>query len=337
MIGPSLYTFTVYVGSSLYVSSEEGVMDSFGVGNTEASLGLALYVLGYGTGCLFLSPLTEIPLIGRNPPYAISGLLFMVLCIPAALVQNYPGFMVLRFLIGLMASPPLATSGATLGDIWRPASYPFAIGIWAATTSMGPALGPTLSSYAVRDLGWRFASWELLICAGPAYLLLVATVPETSALTILYYRAKRLRETTGDLTIRSEVEIKQQHLKTSSVVWNALIKPWEMNMKDPALLFTTFYFGLIYGIYYTFFEVQSFPHFLILCFILLSLSLVPATRLPGVLRLLRGEHGPRLPRCCASLPLSSCYPLRLSQSCSSQDAERVLWGAGEQPGARHGL
>ena len=222
-------------------------------------LGLALYVLGYGTGCLLLSPLSEIPSIGRNPPYAISGLLFIILCVPGALVQNYPGLMVLRFLIGLMASPPLATSGASLGDICGPSGFPFAIGIWAATTSMAPAFGPTLSSYAVEALGWRFASWELLIFAGPAYLLLVTTVPETSGLTILYYRAKRLREETGDVKIKSEAEMKTEHLSVSGLLRDALVKPWEMNIKDPALLFTTFYFGLIYGIYYTFFEVRTVP------------------------------------------------------------------------------
>ncbi|CAL5874688.1 uncharacterized protein PFLUO_LOCUS8989 [Penicillium psychrofluorescens] len=122
---------------------------------------------------------------------------------------------------------------------------------------MGPALGPSLSSFAVRALGWRFASWELLIFAGPTYLLLLATVPETSGLTILYYRAKRLAEQRGDPTIKSEAQIKKEHLNFNALLWDALIKPWEINIKDPALLFTTLYFALIYGIYYTFFE--SFP------------------------------------------------------------------------------
>ncbi|KAJ5612042.1 benomyl/methotrexate resistance protein [Penicillium lagena] len=252
-----LYTFTVYAGSSLYTSSEQGIMDDFHVDQIEATLGLALYVLGYGMGCLLLSPLTEIPSVGRNPPYAISGLLFLLLCIPGSLVQNYAGLMVLRFLLGLMASPPLATSGASLGDIWRPSSFPFAVGIWAATTAMGPALGPTLSSFAVRALGWRFASWELMILVGPTYILLIATVPETSGLTILYYRAKRLVEQRGDPAIKSEAQMKKEHLTVNGLLWDALVKPWELNIKDPALLFTTVYFGLIYGIYYTFFE--SFP------------------------------------------------------------------------------
>lgn len=41
----SLYTCAVYIGASIYVASEEGVMEQFGVGITTAELGLALYAL----------------------------------------------------------------------------------------------------------------------------------------------------------------------------------------------------------------------------------------------------------------------------------------------------
>ena len=310
-------------------------MNAFSVDQTEAALGLALYVLGYGTGCLFLSPLTEIPRIGRNPPYAASGFLFIILCIPGALIQNYPGFMVLRFLIGLMASPPLATSGATLSDIWSYESFPFAIGIWSATTAMGPALGPTLSSYAVRDLGWRFASWELLIIAGPSYLLLFLTVPETSALTILYNRAKRLRESSGDMTIRSVAEIKQEHLKLSSVLWDALIKPWEMNLKDPALMFTTFYFGLIYGIYYTFFEAS---------FDSMASHLetnpcitVSAVGFPRHIWLLQREYGSGFSSCRAGRLSRRWASRALSQVCTAQDAVWLFRRIGEPSSTGYGI
>lgn len=73
-----LYTWAIYVGSSIYTSSEPGIEEHFGVGNFESSLGLALYVLAYGLGGLLFSPLSEVPSIGRNPPYAISGALFVI-------------------------------------------------------------------------------------------------------------------------------------------------------------------------------------------------------------------------------------------------------------------
>ena len=255
-----LYTFAVYVGSSIYSSAQESVMEIYGVSHVEGSLGMALYVLGYGIGCLLFSPLSEIPAVGRNPPYAISGFLFAILCIPTALVDNFAGLMVLRFLLGFMASPCLATAGASLADIWTMAQFPFAVALWAAVATLGPALGPTLSSYAVKDLGWRFSSWELLIIAGPVYLLMLALLPESSGPTILYYKAKRLREETGNQNLMSDAERKQKNLQISSLLFDALIKPWEINALDPAILFTTVYMGLCYGIYYSFFEVSSPPH-----------------------------------------------------------------------------
>jgi DHA1 family multidrug resistance protein-like MFS transporter len=107
------YTFAVYVGSSIYTSSQPDVEKIFNKSSVEGSLGIALYVLGYGVGCLLFSPLSEIPAVGRNPPYAISGFLFVILCIPTALVNNFEGLMVLRFLLGFMASPCLATAGVS--------------------------------------------------------------------------------------------------------------------------------------------------------------------------------------------------------------------------------
>jgi DHA1 family multidrug resistance protein-like MFS transporter len=51
----SLYTFSIFVGSSIYVPSESGVMEEFGIGETASSLGLALYVLG----CMLSLPLSR--------------------------------------------------------------------------------------------------------------------------------------------------------------------------------------------------------------------------------------------------------------------------------------
>ncbi|KAL5118376.1 hypothetical protein ACEQ8H_003725 [Pleosporales sp. CAS-2024a] len=250
----AVYTFAVYVGSSIYTSSEPAVEDVFRVGPVVGSLGLGLYVLGYGVGCLLFSPLSEVAAIGRNPPYAISGFLFVMLCIPTALVDHFAGLMVLRFLLGFMASPCLATAGASLTDIWAAPHVPFAFALWAMVATLGPALGPTLSTYAVQSLGWRFSSWELMIIAGPAYLAMLTLMPESSGPTILYYKAKRLREKTGNDKLMSASERKQQKLTLRSLLFDALIKPWEINALDPAILFTTVYMGLAYGIYYSFFE-----------------------------------------------------------------------------------
>jgi MFS transporter, DHA1 family, multidrug resistance protein len=138
--------------------------------------------------------------------------------------------MVLRFLLGFLASPCLATVVASYADIWGE-SVPIAIGVFAAVASLAPALGPVISAFAVQSMGWQFWAWELLAIAGPAWLLMLFMVPETAAPTILYYRAKQLRSETGDKNIMSESEIKHSQTSFGSSLWFALVKPWEINIK----------------------------------------------------------------------------------------------------------
>jgi DHA1 family multidrug resistance protein-like MFS transporter len=93
--------------------------------------------------------------------------------------------------------------------------------------------------------------------SGPVLLLMIAVLPETSSATILLRRARRLRTVTGNTTVRSQSEIDQSTLTLSDITFNALVKPWEINILDPAVLFTTIFIGLVYGIFYTYFE--AFP------------------------------------------------------------------------------
>ena len=99
-----LYTLAVYMGSAIYTPSISGIEEAFGVSITVASLGLALYVLAYGIGPLLFSPISEIPVVGRNPPYMITMGIFVALCIAAPLVDNMAGLLVIRFLQGFFGS-----------------------------------------------------------------------------------------------------------------------------------------------------------------------------------------------------------------------------------------
>lgn len=80
-------------------------------------------------------------------------------------------------------------------------------------------------------------------------------LPETSTPNILLRRARRLRKLTGDERLRSQSEIDQKNLKPSAILMDAIVKPMEITIKDPAILFVNVYTAIIYGIYYSFFEV----------------------------------------------------------------------------------
>ncbi|EFZ04067.1 Major facilitator superfamily transporter [Metarhizium robertsii ARSEF 23] len=221
-----LYTFVVYTSSAIYTPSTQGVMERFHVSQLEATLGLSLYVLGYGVGPLVFSPLSEIPRIGRNPVYAATMILFVVLSIPTALARSFAGLMVLRFLQGFFGSPCLASGGASLGDMYSMTALPYAMVAWISSAYFGPALGPLLSGFSVPARGWRWSLYESVWASAPVLLGMLS-------------------------------ELDQRRLGPRAALLDALVKPVEITFKDPAVLFVQVYTAIIYGIYYSFFE--AFP------------------------------------------------------------------------------
>lgn len=131
-----LLTTSVYIGSAIYTPSIPGIKEHFDVSTTYATMGLSMCrnynlhrersflildgadVLAYGIGPMILSPLSEIPRLGRNPTYVATLGVFVVLQFPTAWAPNKETLMAMRFLSGFFASPALATGGATLGDMW---------------------------------------------------------------------------------------------------------------------------------------------------------------------------------------------------------------------------
>ncbi|KAL2839196.1 MFS general substrate transporter [Aspergillus pseudoustus] len=252
------YSFVVYFGSSISVGAVPEIVTKFGVSVEVSSLALSLYVLGYGLGPMIFSPLSEMAIVGRNAPYFITLFIYTMLWIGAATVKNLAGYLVLRFLTGFFGSPALATGGATLSDIYPLIKVPYAIIVWGAATVVGPALAPVVANFSAPAMNWHWVSWEMLWVSAPV-LILWLFVPETSASTILHYRARRLRRLTGNAKYRTKEEIDRiaSQTTTKSIFYNAIMKPTEINALDPAVLFSTVYTSLIYAIFYSFFE--SFP------------------------------------------------------------------------------
>ncbi|THW33676.1 MFS general substrate transporter [Aureobasidium pullulans] len=250
-----IYTTAVYTGSAIYTPSAEGVMHVFGVSATAASLGIALFVFAYGLGPLIFSPLSEIASIGRNPPYIITFAIFTILCVPTALADNFAGLMVLRFLQGFFGSPILATGGASLQDMFSLIKLPYILCCWAAAACIGPALGPIISGFSVAAMNWRWSLWEMLWLAAPVWLMLFAFLPETYPENILLRRARRLRKLTGNQNLKAQSEINQASRSFGDVVFEALIRPVQLIVLDPAIAYADLYIALCYAIFYSFFEV----------------------------------------------------------------------------------
>lgn len=250
-------TSGVYMGSSIWTPGIEQGVEYFGLPKVTVTLGLTLFVAGYGIGPLFLSPITEIPHVGRTIPYIVCLAIFTVLQVPTALVTNFAGFCILRFIAGFVGSPPLATGGASISDIFAPHKVPYALGLWGLSAGAAPALAPIIAAFAVEANGWRWAFWIMLWMSGGTLLLLLFFLPETSGETILLRRAERLRKLTGNDRIHSQGEIETKHMSTNEIVSMSLLRPLSMSFTEPIVLSLNLYVGLIYAVLYSYFE--SFP------------------------------------------------------------------------------
>jgi MFS transporter, DHA1 family, multidrug resistance protein len=138
----AIYTFTVYCAGPIWATSAEGIVHHFGVSPVAATLGLSLYVLAYGVGDVFFSPITEIPVVGRNPVYYLTFIVFWVLAFPAAVQNSFGGLLALRFWMGFFGSPALANGGATVGDMFDLIYIPYGLSWWVLSAWCGPAFGP---------------------------------------------------------------------------------------------------------------------------------------------------------------------------------------------------
>ncbi|PTB53512.1 hypothetical protein M431DRAFT_556789 [Trichoderma harzianum CBS 226.95] len=249
------YTWTVYCAGPIYATAEEGIQRAFHVSPVASTLGLGLYVLAYGIGDLLFSPLSEIPSIGRNHIYYLTYIVYWVLSFPEAVVDSFGGLLALRFWLGFFGSPALANGGATVGDMFSLMYIPFGLSWWVFSAWAGPAIGPVIGGFAAQAKGWRWPMWEIVWMSSLALVFLLLFMPETSAPTILLRRARRLRKLTGDSRLQSQSEIDQRHMSTSAVLFDALVKPMEIMLKDPSIFFVNVYTGYFYGVFYTFFEV----------------------------------------------------------------------------------
>ena len=252
-----LLTFSVYIGSAIYSAGILDVVEVFGVSRVAATLGLTLFVAGYGLGPLVWAPMSEIPQIGRNPVYIGTLILFVILQVPTALSVNFGMLLAFRFITGFIGSPSLATGGASIGDMYRPAKRAYGITVWGIGAVCGPTLGPLVGGFAVQAKGWSWTIWELMWLSGAALVMFVFFLPETSSANILWRRTRRLRKITGHQKLKCEPEILGEQMTPKDIVMMVLVRPITLNFTEPMVFLLNLYIALIYGLLYIWFE--SFP------------------------------------------------------------------------------
>ena len=210
-------TFAVYVGSSLITSGFPSLTSDFGIGYEEATVTLSIYVLAYGLGALFFSPLSEIPAFGRNPFCEIplfSDLREYLLTAsrrlgsdgrhgrvpggggagadvhrprPASRLDRIHGLPSPQYgwcdigRHGESHCPARNSTPLRPPHVYqyKPAQLPIVFSIWVLPAFSAPAVGPVFGNFAAQANGWRWTMYELLWIVGFTTIFLIFVMPET--------------------------------------------------------------------------------------------------------------------------------------------------------------
>lgn len=127
-------TCTVLYSTS-YTSAIPGMIQEFGIGESEGILGVTTYLLGMASGSVVLAPLSE--MYGRRPIYLIVMALFVVFIIPCAVAQNMATILVVRFFGAFCAAAMISNAPGTVNDIVDEEHRALAFSVW----SIGPMNG----------------------------------------------------------------------------------------------------------------------------------------------------------------------------------------------------
>jgi DHA1 family multidrug resistance protein-like MFS transporter len=197
------------------------------------------------------APISELDFIGRSPVYASTFLAFFCFSILAATSETWTGLLVTRFLQAFFGSPCLAIGGASMHDLFPDRTVPHALVVWIAAAYCGPALGPLIASNLVPLRSWRWGLWEIVWMAVPT-LVLVILLPETNGPTIVARNARAQARPKVSRCHRRGVRA------SLWIVWislkDALVKPVQVMLLDPAVTVADLYTSFMYATYYTFFD-----------------------------------------------------------------------------------
>lgn len=247
-----LLTLAITIPSSIDAPVADQFDEHFAVNAEAGSMTTGMYLIGLGVGALFAGTISET--FGRNVIYLTTFIIFMIFIMAKALAPNYGSAIVFRFLSGFFGSTPLTAAGGTIADMWSPLQMIYVVPVGAMTAYAGPIVGPILGAY-LPNIGFRWSDWLSLIIAGAVLLYVTLFQPETYQPVLLEWRAKHLREQTGDARYQTATQT-TTHLATRLLV--NIYRPFAFVSTEPVIQIFTFYLLIVYFVLFTF--LNGYPY-----------------------------------------------------------------------------
>ncbi|KAM0748018.1 MFS general substrate transporter [Meredithblackwellia eburnea MCA 4105] len=236
-----IWVLSLTYSSTAYVASLTALEKRFNTSQEVAILGITLFVLGFAAGPLLLGPSSE--LFGRRAVYITTGIFYSGFSFGAAWVNNLPGLLVLRFLMGFAGAASINNVPASIGDFTIAANRNQYTILYALCAFGGPSLGPLCSNFIETGAGWQ---WNLRVQAifNTLCSICVCFVPETHGPTLYKWQQQKNGNQPSKLKLGQVI----------GVYKTALSRPILYLFTEPTVTLCCLYLSALYGILYGFFE-----------------------------------------------------------------------------------
>ncbi|PIG84234.1 MFS transporter [Aspergillus arachidicola] len=230
----SALAFVVSAASSIESAVLRQNSAAYNVSEVVASLATGIFLLGFAAGSLVSGPL-----LGDSWPKYCLYWLYVSLTF--------------RFLAGVFGCPPLTCAGGAVADLWDPLEKTLIFPLYAILSFGGAVLSPVIASYMGQGtLSWRWTNWIVLIMAGLVLGLVVLSQPETYSPLLLKWKARHLRQLTGDPRYQSKLDLDRTSLLSRIVT--ACGRQFTLAMYEPIILLLALYMTILYIVLFTFFD-----------------------------------------------------------------------------------
>lgn len=246
-------TFQLSCLSSVWSESNVAIMNYYRVVRPVATLGISLFVLGMGTGPVFLAPLSE--KFGRRPVYIFGFLFYCCFQIPTVVGKNIETLLVGRFLSGFSGSAFLTVVSGTISDLFVNEELGGPMMLFSLAPFLGPLIGPLLGAFITNGLGFKWIFRIMIIWSTSLFILSLLVIPETYGPILLVKKAKRIRSTSKNPNFYAPME--RMHQNTVVVLLSGFIRPLKLLALDPVISILSLYSGFLMATVYLFFV--AFP------------------------------------------------------------------------------
>lgn len=238
----------VTIGSAIFSTVSNDIMEKFNVGSTVATLGTSLFVFGFASGPIIWGPMSE--LYGRKIVLIPSCFGFVCFSFAVASANDLQTIMICRFFAGFIGAAPLVAVPAAIADMFGAAVRGQAMAIFGIILFGGPELATIFCGFTVKNdaLGWRWTSYFSALIGCLALIGVTFYFDETHHPLILVKQAETLRRRTGNWAVQAPHE--EFTLSLKEICQNNISRPLVMLFTEPILLLISIYTAFIYGLLY---------------------------------------------------------------------------------------